>query len=113
MRAGQLDRRITLRGKSTTKNSFGEDVVTWSDIATVWARWIPKNGTERWASQMIIDSADGGFEIRHRTDLDALDEVVFESNAYRVIGQPTEIGRREGLLIQVARIVGPGTASNG
>lgn len=105
MRAGTLDRRITLRTKSTTKNGFGEDVVTWTDVATVWARWIPKNGTERWASQMVIDSADGAFEIRHRTDVDALDEVLFESQQYRVIGQPTEIGRREGLLIQVSRVV--------
>lgn len=113
MRAGKLDRRITLRAKSTTKNTFGEDVVTWTDIATVWAEWIPKGGTERWASRLLLDTADGAFQIRHRTDLDALDEVLFDGKQYRVIGEPTEIGRREGLLIQVSRVAAPGTASNG
>lgn len=105
MRAGKLDRRITLRTKSTTKNSFGEDVVTWTDIGTAWAHWMPKGGAERWASQVMLDSADGMFEIRHRTDLDALDQIVFEGKEYRIIGEPAEIGRRDGLLIQVSRVV--------
>lgn len=105
MRPGQRDRRITLRTKSAIKNSFGEDVVTWTDIATVWAHWIPKDGAERWASQRVLDTADGAFEIRHRTDVDALDEILFGGKQYRVLGEPTEIGRREGLFIQVSRNV--------
>jgi SPP1 family predicted phage head-tail adaptor len=105
MRSGKLDRRIILRTKSTVKNSFGEDVVTWVDIDEVWAHWMPKGGAERWASQIMIDSADGMFEIRHRTDLDALDEILFEGKQYRIIGQPAENGRRDGLLIQVSLVV--------
>lgn len=106
MRAGKLDRRITLRAKSTTKNSFGEDVVTWTDVATVWAEWLPKGGSERWASQRVIDTADGAFQIRYRSDVDALDEVLFDGAQYRVLGQPQELGRRQALLIQVQRLVG-------
>lgn len=105
MIAGTLDRRITLRTKSVTKNAFGEDVVTWTDVATVWARWIPKGGTERWSSQLILDTADGAFEIRHRTDVDADDEILFNGNQYRIIGEPAEIGRRRGLMIQVSRVM--------
>lgn len=106
MRAGKLDRRITLRSKSTTKNSFGEDDVTWIDVATVSAEWIPKAGSERWGSQRVIDTADGAFRIRYRPGLDALDEVLFDGAQYRMLGQPEEIGRRRELLIQVQRLVG-------
>lgn len=105
MNIGKLDRRITLRSKSTTKNGFGEDVVTWTDIATVWAQWIPNGGSERWASQRVVDTADGAFEIRYRYGIDALDEVLFDGVQYRVLGQPAEIGRRVGLLIQAQRVV--------
>lgn len=105
MRAGQLDRRITLRSKTTSRDAFGQEVITWTDLATVWARWIPLKGTERFTAQQLVDTAAGSFEIRHRTDVTAINEVVFNGKQYQIIGEPEEIGRREGLRLHVSRRV--------
>ena len=38
MRAGELRHRITLQEKCVALNGFGEEVITWSAVATVWAQ---------------------------------------------------------------------------
>lgn len=43
---GELNRRITLQARSTSKSAFGAQVATWSDVATVWARIEPRAGAE-------------------------------------------------------------------
>jgi len=35
MRAGLMDRRITLKEKSVTTDSFGEEIITWIDLVKV------------------------------------------------------------------------------
>ncbi len=40
MKAGDLDRRVTIQTPTVTKNGYGESVTTWTDLATVWAaKW--------------------------------------------------------------------------
>lgn len=108
MRAGQLDRRITLRQRVTTRGSLGEEVEgTPTDLATVWARWRPLKGTERFTAQQLVDTAAGEFDIRYRSDITIEDvhEVLFDGDVYDVMGVPEEIGRREGWRLQVSRRV--------
>jgi len=45
-RAGQLRQRITLQSKTIAKNTYGEDDITWTDEATVWASIEPLRGQE-------------------------------------------------------------------
>ena len=46
MRAGQLRHRVTLQEPTTTQDEFGAPVVTWADVATVWARVETTSGDE-------------------------------------------------------------------
>lgn len=46
MRAGRLRHRVTIQEKAVTRNTFGEEVVTWSDVATVWGSVEPVRGRE-------------------------------------------------------------------
>lgn len=46
MRAGQLRHRVVIQSKSVSQNGFGEEVVTWVEVVTVWASVEPVRGRE-------------------------------------------------------------------
>lgn len=46
MRAGRLRHRVTIQSKTVTQNSYGEEVITWTDVDTVWASIEPLRGRE-------------------------------------------------------------------
>lgn len=53
IRAGQLSRRITIQQQSPSVDSFGQQVSTWTDVATVWASIEPSVGRELMAAQAV------------------------------------------------------------
>ncbi len=67
--AGKLSDRITFQQKGVTKNAIGEEVVTWSDVATVWAEVIPLRGREFYAANQTQQVVDVRFRIRTRSGL--------------------------------------------
>src|SRR5690554_538276 len=105
MRAGKLDRRMKLRRKTETIDDFGQPIDCLNDIATVWAKWVRAKGADRWTAQQVVDTAAGHFEIRYLSDITPEDEIEFDDNQYDIIGQPEEIGRRQGWKIYVSRRV--------
>ncbi|HCZ15773.1 MAG TPA: head-tail adaptor, partial [Candidatus Accumulibacter sp.] len=44
--AGTLRKRITLQQQSLSVDSYGQQVITWTDVATVWASLEPSVGRE-------------------------------------------------------------------
>ncbi len=46
MRAGRLRQRVTIQDKVVTQNTFGEEVITWTDYLTAWAAVEPLRGRE-------------------------------------------------------------------
>lgn len=46
MKAGLLRHRVTIQSKTVTRNTIGEDVVTWGTHASLWASVTPLRGTE-------------------------------------------------------------------
>ena len=95
MRAGRLDRRLTLQRRTLIENDYGEGVETWNDLATVWAEKIPVRGSERYAAMQTVAEVEERFKIRYRTGLTPLDRVICDGITYDVQGV-LEIGRREG-----------------
>lgn len=67
--AGKLDQRITFQQKGVTKNAIGEEVVTWSDVVTVWAEVVPLRGREFYAANQTQQVVDVRFRIRARSGL--------------------------------------------
>lgn len=55
MEIGRLNRRISLQQRSGTLDAYGQQLTTWSTIATVWANIKPKGGKERERS-MVVES---------------------------------------------------------
>ena len=65
--AGKYDQRVTFQQKGVTKNAIGEEVVTWSDVVTLWAEVVPLRGGEFYAANQTQQSVDVRFRIRART----------------------------------------------
>lgn len=103
MRAGRLDRLVTL-GKKTVAavTDYGEETVTWTDVE-VWAERRELRGEERWAAQQVVGTRACIYRIYYRTDLTVEDRLVDGGDTYD-IQAINELGRREGLeLVCVAR----------
>lgn len=104
MRAGLLDRRITIEKSLTQRDGYGQPIDGWAPMATVSAQAVPFRGQERFVSQeqQPIAEYDIRFRIRYRSDVlvtpvETL-RVRFEGRLFDVTSVQ-EVGRRVGLNI--------------
>lgn len=98
----KLSERVTLQQKSVTKNGIGEEIVTWSDVATVWAEVIPLRGREFFAANQIQQAADIRVRIRERAGLSPDLRLVWKSQPYDITGLIPGTGPYAGLVEIVA-----------
>jgi SPP1 family predicted phage head-tail adaptor len=94
MRAGKLDRRLTIqRAAVVVTPPFNEPVESWADVATVWAQQRPNRGAERFSAQEIVGKAVMTFHIRYRGDLTVKYRLLYEGRVWNILGL-REVGRR-------------------
>jgi len=82
--AGQLDRRITLQTFSEATDAFGQEVKSYSTLATVWAKVVEKIGKESEEGDMIAATKKVEFMIRYRTDVNEEMRISYNSNIYKI-----------------------------
>lgn len=99
MRAGQLDRRITIESQSVAANSFGEEIPTWGTLVTVWAQALPLRDVETYQSDQFDAQRWVKFRIRWRSDVTITEKcrLLHDDGQYYNITGVSELGRREGL----------------
>lgn len=93
MRAGKLDRRITIQRATETKDEFNNPVETWADVATVWAEARPMRGAERFQAQEIAGAAVMTFVLRYRADVTVRDRISYDGMTW-AIRDVRKAGRR-------------------
>lgn len=69
MKIGKLRHRVTLQECIASRDSFGAEVLTWVDIATVWASVSPISGKEYFAAHQINAEVTTKITMRHRPDI--------------------------------------------
>jgi SPP1 family predicted phage head-tail adaptor len=84
IQAGQLRHRVTIKSKTVTQNGFGEEVITWATVATVWAAVEPLSGRELVSQQRTESLMTHRIRIRRRTDLDPTMRVHEGAHVYQV-----------------------------
>lgn len=85
LRAGDLRERISVQRKSVTRNSIGEEVVTWPEYVELWAQAEPLRGREFFAAAQMQSSVEMRFRIRYRADLAVdTDRVVWRGTVYDI-----------------------------
>lgn len=83
--AGKLDDRVTIRSRVLTGNEFGEQEVTYIDLATVWAEVTPTSGNERFLSAAMYANAQLKIRIRYRADFDETAQVLWDGQTWEII----------------------------
>jgi SPP1 family predicted phage head-tail adaptor len=104
MRAGRLDRRISIERVTTAPDAFNTPVETWTTIAEVWASKEDIKDGERLRAQEVSAEITTRFQIRWSTtvaDVNPKDRLTFDAKTYDIFGVK-EIGRREGIEITAA-----------
>ena len=69
MKAGKLDRRVTIQNLTETLDSFGDPVQSWADQVTVWANVLPLRGDEPVEGQQTLSKATTKFRIRYNSGI--------------------------------------------
>ena len=67
IRAGSLNRRVTIQQRAVTLGTYGEQATTWTDIATVWACMEPLSGRELQAAQQLNAEVTHQVMVRYQT----------------------------------------------
>ena len=99
MRAGKLDREITVQRSAVAVNDFGVPVTTWTDVCAVRAQVIQQTTEEFIRGYGATDDAVVVFRTRWIDDLTAADRIAFEGENYN-IKELKPIGRRKGVDIR-------------
>ena len=120
MRAGRLDRLITIQRKTETYSSSGAPMDGWAVVGVTRraASYRPLRGDERFSDPQRVADEQVEFSIRYSTDvaeLSPLDRIIYPAlsgdspgdvpatrHIYDILAVP-EIGRREGLRITAVR----------
>ncbi len=87
MRAGLMDRRITIRRATISYNSFNEPIESWADLVTVWAQWKDATASEAYKAAEIGAEISARFVIRWSTDVrdvNPKDRVLFRNREYNI-----------------------------
>jgi SPP1 family predicted phage head-tail adaptor len=69
MNAGKLRHRVTIQRKTVTRDTQGGNVVTWTDVATVWADVQPVGGSERYGAGQALSDSTYTIVMRYREDV--------------------------------------------
>jgi SPP1 family predicted phage head-tail adaptor len=99
--AGTLDRRATILKKSAVQANSGQEVETWTPVATLWAGKRDARASERYSDGQMVAEIDTVFTFRYFASLLVKPDrhrIVCEGLTYDVFGA-TEIGRHEGVKV--------------
>lgn len=101
MRMGKLRRRLKIQYKSVTRDSFGQEVVSWVDLATVWGSVQGAGGREFQSAGGEQAEESWKIRIRYRSDLDRDMRIIETSTnqTFRIEAISDPDGRRREMVI--------------
>ena len=102
MRAGRLNKRVTIQSPATGQDATGKPTTGWTDVATVWASIVDISGREYVAAGGLQNSAQTKITIRYRSGIVPSMRVVHGADTFNieaVLGQD-----RRSLLLMCSRL---------
>lgn len=99
MDPGVLNRQITIQQYTATRDSYGGEVQTWADLATVWAKKAHRTSREFFAAQKTNAETTDMFIIRFRSGITTKMRVTFDGKTYDISGADDPDGNRRELQI--------------
>lgn len=83
---GELTERVTLQSRSVVQDAYGQDTITWTDVATVWARVRAVSGREFFAAAQVQQEQTVKVLIRVRADVLPTWRLVWQGRAHDITG---------------------------
>lgn len=108
MRAGKLDRRITLERYGVTYDDFNQPTEGWAEIGKRWASKEDVSDGERIRAAQVGASVTTRFVVRFDSltrTITAADRVVSEGKVYSISGLKETEGRRVGIEITASAAI--------
>lgn len=84
MKAGPLNRLVTIQQPGTTQDEAGQPIPGWTTLATVWANIRHLSGVETIKADAPTSVVKASIRIRRRTDVTAAMRVVHGSTTYEI-----------------------------
>lgn len=86
MQAGQLRHRVTIQQNTPSRDTYGEEIESWSALATVWAAVEPLAGTERYAADgaQTLATVDTRIRIRYWSGITPGMRVLFGARTFDI-----------------------------
>lgn len=94
LKVQDLDQRITLQRRVVVQDVYGQDTITWTDIATVWAQCQQLRGREFFAAAQTQQESSVKVRIRYRTDVDQTCRLIWRGVNHDITSAIT-VGRKE------------------
>ncbi|PRA89069.1 head-tail adaptor protein [Ochrobactrum sp. MYb29] len=99
MRAGKLDRQITIERKTKTKTPTGGVVESWQELARMRAEIVQQTATEFFTGYGEAANGTIIFRTRYLGGITTADRVSYDGAAYN-LKEIKELGRRRGLELR-------------
>ena len=99
MRAGELDRLITIKENKPTESATGDEMQNLVTLGVEWARVTSKASSEPFKSEQEAGFEVLDFKIRYKSKYEDYRLIILYKTRTYDIESIVEIGRREALLI--------------
>lgn len=82
--AGRLAHRVTIQNFTISRNSIGEEVKSWTDVATVWAEIRPLSARELINAKAAMAQVTKRITIRYRAGLLPSMRILHNGTVYQI-----------------------------
>jgi SPP1 family predicted phage head-tail adaptor len=97
MNPAKLDRRVTLRERSMTRDDTGTRLESWDDVADIWAELVATKGSKPVTADTEREKQATTWRIRYRAMASNTHRLIYKGKTYEIKGIE-ETGGRENLL---------------
>lgn len=111
LRAGELDRPITIEHKGVQRNSIGEEIETWGTWARCFAKFEPQGGGESIESTQRTAAQTAKFTIRYRAGVTPQMRIQHDGRPWDIVDVASPDRRVSLVISAVCREVGSGRKS--
>ncbi len=103
IKAGKLDRQITVSREAETVAASGAVSKTWTPVATIRAELKQRSADEYLKGFGEVEAGGAVFHVRYLAGITTADRVTSDGVAYD-IDEITELGRKRGLELRCSKV---------
>ena len=95
VRAGTLNRKVSLQRRSSGKDALGQPVDAWTEYANVWGAVLQLRGIEKVTGGTQVDTGNASIRIRFRADVTNGDRAVCQGIIFNIASVLPNVASRE------------------